>query len=64
MSQTKQNSSAINLVFVAFILGAILFAAYTGHMKEITDASFDAAKSAVTLAIGLIGIMALLARTS
>lgn len=52
-------TSAINIVFIFFVAGAILFAAYTGQMKEITDASFESAKSAVTLAIGLIGIMAL-----
>ena len=34
-------------------------AAYTGTMAEVTKASFDSAKSAVTLAIGLIGPMAL-----
>ncbi|MCB0322288.1 MAG: hypothetical protein KDD69_01910 [Bdellovibrionales bacterium] len=51
--------SAINAVFLFFVVGAILFAAYTGRMQAVTDASFEAAKSAVTLAIGLIGIMAL-----
>lgn len=41
------------------ILLATLTAAYTGRMSEVTKASFDSAKSAVTLAIGLIGPMAL-----
>ncbi|NES01177.1 MAG: spore maturation protein, partial [Symploca sp. SIO1B1] len=62
MSQANQPSekpSAINLVFVGFIVVAILFAAYTGKMEEVTQASFDSAKAAVTLAIGLIGVMAL-----
>ncbi|NEQ67674.1 MAG: spore maturation protein [Symploca sp. SIO2D2] len=62
MSQANQPSekpSAINLVFVGFIIVAILFAGYTGKMEEITQASFDSAKAAVTLAIGLIGVMAL-----
>ncbi|MGK7877105.1 MAG: nucleoside recognition domain-containing protein [Xenococcaceae cyanobacterium] len=57
--QQSGRPSAINIVFVGFIAGAILFAGYTGRMKEITDASFESAKSAVNLAIGLIGIMAL-----
>lgn len=51
--------SAMNVVFLFFILGAVLFAAFTNRMQEITDASFEAAKGAVTLAIGLVGIMAL-----
>ena len=40
-------------------MGAILFAAVSGRMQEAADASIAAAKGAVTLAIGLIGIMAL-----
>ncbi len=62
MSQANQPSekpSAINLVFVGFIAVAILFAGYTGKMEEITQASFESAKTAVNLAIGLIGVMAL-----
>ncbi|HAC63422.1 MAG TPA: spore maturation protein [Cyanothece sp. UBA12306] len=51
--------SAINLVFVAFVGISILLAAYTGKMPEVTQASVESAKSAVELAIGLIGIMAL-----
>lgn len=58
MEARSERSSAINIVFVLFIAGGVLFAAFTGSMREITDASFDSAKSAVTLAIGLIGIMA------
>lgn len=55
----KNKSSAINHLFVFFILGAILFAAFTGKMQHITDASFASAKGAVKLAIGLVGVMAL-----
>ncbi len=55
----KAKGSAINIVFVMFIAGSILFAAGTGKMETITEASFDSAKGAVTLAINLIGIMAL-----
>lgn len=55
----KESQSPINAVFVFFVIGAILFAAFSGQMKEVTDASFSAAKGAVTLALGLIGIMAL-----
>ena len=38
---------------------ALVVAAYSGNMKTITEASFDSARSAVELAIGLIGTMAL-----
>ena len=51
--------SPVNVVFVVFIMGAILFAGISGRMQETADASIAAAKGAVTLAIGLIGIMAL-----
>jgi spore maturation protein SpmA len=58
-AKSDNKASAINAVFVFFVIGAILFASYTGKMKEVTDASFDSAKAAVSLSIGLIGIMAL-----
>ena len=51
--------AAINGIWLVMILAATLTAAFTGRMDELTKASFDAAKSAVTLAIGLIGPMAL-----
>lgn len=56
---TANKSSAINLFFIFFIVSAILFAAFTDQMQSVTDASFSAAKSAVNLAIGLVGVMAL-----
>jgi spore maturation protein SpmA len=62
MSQANRSSgkpSAINIVFVGFIAVAILFAGYTGKMEAVTTASFDSAKTAVNLAIDLIGVMAL-----
>lgn len=55
----KPKGSVINLVFIAFIASAILVAGFSGNMKAVGDASFEAAKSSVTLAIGLVGIMAL-----
>ncbi|XHU96481.1 MAG: spore maturation protein [cyanobacterium endosymbiont of Rhopalodia gibba] len=51
--------SAIDLVFVGLMSISILLAGYTGGMEAITKASVDSAKSAVELAVGLIGIMAL-----
>ncbi|OGL43484.1 MAG: spore maturation protein [Candidatus Schekmanbacteria bacterium RBG_13_48_7] len=63
----KPKTSAINIIFIFLILGSILIALFTpavpgsekSRMAEITAASFDAAKSAVSLAISLIGAMAL-----
>ena len=51
--------SAIDLVFISLMAVSILLAGYTGRMEDITQASIDSAKSAVELAIGLVGIMAL-----
>ena len=62
MDQSNLSSpkpSAINLVFVAFIAVAIIFAAYTNKMEAVSKASFESAKTAVTLALNLIGVMAL-----
>ena len=58
-SNSSQKPSAINLVFVGFVAVAIIFAAYTNKMEDVTKASFESAKTAVNLAINLIGVMAL-----
>ncbi len=55
----EKRPSAINAIWLAMILSSTLVAAYSGKMAETTSASFEGAKSAVTLAIGLIGVMAL-----
>lgn len=52
-------SSPMNLIWLLLIVSATLVGAWNGTMDELTTASFEAAKSAVTLAIGLIGAMAL-----
>lgn len=59
----KKNSlfqaSAINHVFIFFIAGAILFAAYSGKMQEVSEASISSAQAAVNLALKMLGVMAL-----
>ena len=55
----NKKASAINIVWLFLIVSATVVAAYTGNMEEVTNASFDSAKKAVTLAIGLVGAMAL-----
>jgi spore maturation protein SpmA len=59
MSEKDSKPAAINIIWLAMILVATVTAAYAGRMDELTRASFDSAKGAVTLAIGLIGPMAL-----
>jgi spore maturation protein SpmA len=49
----------MNIFFVLFIATAVIFAGFAGTMREVTEASFQSAKDAVTIAIGLVGIMAL-----
>ncbi|MBN1577915.1 MAG: hypothetical protein JW913_15250 [Chitinispirillaceae bacterium] len=55
----KQRPAAINSIWFFLILISIIVASYTGTMGEVTRVSFDAAKNAVTLALSLIGAMAL-----
>jgi len=55
----QQKPSAINIIWLSMILVATVTAAYTGTMAEVTKASFESAKNAVTLGLGLIGPMAL-----
>ena len=59
MSEKEAKPAAINIIWLGMILVATVTAAYTGRMDDITRASFDSAKAAVTLAIALIGPMAL-----
>jgi spore maturation protein SpmA len=49
----------LNGIFIALILGSVLTAAFTGQMQAVNEAGIESAKLAVTLAIGLIGMMAL-----
>jgi spore maturation protein SpmA len=55
----KNRGSAINIIWVGLVLGSILVALANGRMEGVTQASFESAKKAVELAIGLVGAMAL-----
>jgi len=55
----NKKPALINIIWLFLILLSVVAAAYSGKMKETLDASFEAAKGAVELAIGLVGIMAL-----
>jgi spore maturation protein SpmA len=55
----KKASSPLNAIWLFMIVFATVLAAYTGKMGAVTEATFESAKTAVELAIGLIGAMAL-----
>ena len=48
----------LNGIFVFIVLVSILLAAWTGQMQALTDAILNDSRKAVTLAIGLVGVMA------
>jgi spore maturation protein A len=49
----------MNWIWLGLIAIGVIAGAITGRMEAVTKAAFDAAKTAVELCIGLIGIMAL-----
>jgi spore maturation protein SpmA len=49
----------LNYIWLALVLFAVVLGGWNGHLKEVTEGAFDGAKTAVTIALGLIGIMAL-----
>ena len=48
----------LNWIWLILILSSVLCGAFSGKMEGVTHASLESAKTAVTLAIGLVGIMA------
>jgi len=54
----EKRASPINAIWLYMILLATIVAAYNGKMAETTTASFDGARDAAGIAIGLIGVMA------
>ncbi|HEY2712059.1 MAG TPA: nucleoside recognition domain-containing protein [Chthoniobacterales bacterium] len=49
----------LNYIWLALVLLAVAIGGLTNRLKEVTDGAFDGAKTAVTISLGLIGIMAL-----
>ncbi len=49
----------LNGIFVGLIVVSVLVAAFTGRMPEVMQASIDSAKAAISVAISLLGMMAL-----
>lgn len=48
----------MNAVWLVLVVASVVTAAFTGKMEAVSTASVESAKSAVALAIGLIGVMA------
>ena len=48
----------MSAIWLTLIVASVVTAAFTGAMPAVSTASIESAKSAVTLAIGLIGVMA------
>lgn len=48
----------LNGIWVVMVVAAVVFGAVSGNLDAVTEASVDAAKDAVTLALGLVGVMA------
>lgn len=49
----------LNIIWLALILLAVLIGGSSGRIREMTDGAVKSAETAVTLSIGLIGVMAL-----
>ena len=49
----------MNYIWYFLFAAGILFAAFTGRMDDVTSSALESVKTAVELAIGLIGVMAL-----
>ncbi|WP_008314313.1 nucleoside recognition domain-containing protein [Leptolyngbya sp. PCC 6406] len=55
----SKSTSPLNGIWLFMIISATAIAAWRGAMTELTEAIFESAANAVTLAIGLIGALAL-----
>jgi spore maturation protein A len=49
----------LNYIWLALVLLVVAIGGWNNRRKEVTDGAFDGAKTAVTIALGLIGVIAL-----
>ena len=49
----------LNYIWLALVLLAVAIGGWNDPLKDVTNGAFDGAKTAVTIALGLIGVMAL-----
>jgi len=54
-----RTGTLLNYVWLGLVAISVIVAAFTGHMESLTTAVFASAKTAVSIALDLIGIMAL-----
>jgi spore maturation protein SpmA len=47
----------LNWIWLALILGSVVYGGLTGRMQAVSDAVFESARGAVDLVIGLVGVM-------
>jgi spore maturation protein A len=52
-------TAVLNYVWLALVVLAVAIGGWNNRLSEVTAGAFDGAKTAVTIALGLIGIMAL-----
>jgi len=52
-------ATVLNYIWLALVLLAVAIGGWNDRLKDVTEGAFDGAKTAVTIALGLIGIMAL-----
>ncbi len=52
-------TGVLNYIWLALILLAVTIGGWNDKLKEVSDGAFDGAKTAVTIALGLIGVMAM-----
>ena len=58
-SNVATTASVLNYIWLALVLLAVAIGGWNDRLKDVTVGAFDGAKTAVTIALGLIGIMAL-----
>jgi spore maturation protein SpmA len=56
---TAKTLAVLNYIWLALVVCAVVIGGWNDRLKEVTGGAFDGAKTAVTIALGLIGIMAL-----
>jgi spore maturation protein SpmA len=58
-SNVATKAGVLNYIWLALVLLAVAIGGWNDRLKDVTEGAFDGAKTAVTIALGLIGIMAL-----
>jgi spore maturation protein SpmA len=58
-SNVATTATVLNYIWLALVLLAVAIGGWNDRLKDVTVGAFDGAKTAVTIALALIGIMAL-----